>query len=152
MLGQRVVSSIMLGLLTISTVSCSAKCDAPTIYKTYHYFTVYLAKPEKTPENFYLVLTKNKHNRYGGQCHDRLHCEPIIRFEQYNKSKAPSNQSLAFVQYSDLMDAINSDQPAHNVRVRSGDHYITLSKLFVREFRNGLASGALARIIHARHA
>ena len=151
-MNQKCVFSIMVGSLTIIAAPCNAKCDAPTVYKTCHYYTVFLTRPDKSPENFYVVLTKDKHARYGGQCHQRLHCEPIIRFEQFDKSSSSKNQGLAFVHYNDFMDAINSDQPAHNVRVRSKDTYITLSKVFAREFRNGLAGSVLNKIVHAGRA
>ncbi len=126
-----------------------SKCELPTIYKSYYSYTVFLTKPDKAADDFFLVLTKNKHSLYTGQSHRRMCDEPIIRFKRYNPIQHASNSSQALVHYHDFMDAINSDQPAHNVRVRSDDHYITLSKIFVREFRNGLAGRTLNRLVHA---
>ena len=140
---------LMLGVLY--TPYYFARCDIPTYYKNCYYYTVYLTKPEKAPDNFYLVLTSNQHSLYGGQRHKRMATEPLIHFEQYKQTQKKSASNLAFVQYQDFMDAINSDQPAHNVRVRAGDHYITLSKIFVREFRNGIAGKTLNKIIHTKH-
>ncbi len=41
------------------------------------------------------------------------------------------------------MSAIDSDQPAHNVRVRAQDSLITLSKPLVRDLREGIARQTL---------
>ena len=117
-MNQKKLVIIALGLLTIYGSFSNAKCDRPTAYKSSHYYTVYLTKPETTPDNFYLVLIGNNHSLYGGQAHTRINNEPIIEFKHY-RSKNFLNPKLAFVHYRDFMDAINSDQPAHNVRVRS---------------------------------
>ena len=139
-------------LLSLSTISASGiygKCELPTAYKSLYYYTVFLTKPEKTADNFYLVLTKNNHSLYGGQCRLRKNCEPIIRFENYNAAHDSLSSQRSFVHYRDFSDAINSDQPAHNVRIRAGDRYITLTKITAREFRNGLAGHVLNTIVQA---
>lgn len=136
-------------VLTAYVSSVYGKCDLPTKYKSCYYYMIFVTKPEKMPGNFYLVLTKNKHSLYGGECHRKTNDEPIILFKSYDATKDPLSRSRAFVHYEDFMDAINSDQPAHNVRVRSGDHYITLSKVAAREFRNGLAGRVLNKIVDA---
>jgi hypothetical protein len=128
---------------------CCGRCDLATQYKNYYYYTVYLTEPEKTPADFHLVLTGNRHSLYGGKPSKRTCNEPIIRFEPYQQPNR--DPQLAFVQYQDFLDAINSDQPAHSVRVRSGDRYITLSKIFVRAFRNGQAGQALNKITQPTH-
>lgn len=140
---------LILNLLFIYVGSNYGRCDAPTTYKSYYYYTVFLTKPEKAPDDFYLVLTGNEHGLYGGESHKKTDCKPIVRFELYSDSQNKPTIKRVFVTYYDFMDAINSDQPAHNVRVKAGDQYIRLSKIFVREFRNGFAGRALNKIVAA---
>lgn len=137
--------------ISLSYAKCttSTKCDKPTNYKTYYSYTIFLTKPDKQPKNFYLVLTSTPHKLFGGMPHIRNKNEPLISFAPYKGTIDKSNQKIAFVEYQDFIDAINSDQPAHNVRVRSGEQYITLSKIVTREFRNGYAKKTLEKIAHA---
>lgn len=134
--------------IQLSYADCtkSIKCDKPTNYKTYYSYTIYLTKPDKQPKNFYLVLTSTPHKLFGGEPHKRGKNEPLIHFAQYEKPIDRSNPKIALVGYQDFIDAINSDQPAHNVRVRAGEQYITLSKIVSREFRNGYAKKTLEKI------
>jgi hypothetical protein len=137
--------------IPLSYADCTkpTKCDKPTNYKTYYSYTIFLTKPDKQPHNFYLVLTSTPHKLFGGQPHVRNKEEPLIHFAQYKKNIDNSNPKIAFVEYQDFIDAINSDQPAHNIRIRSEERYITLSKIVAREFRNGYAKKTLEKIAHA---
>ena len=73
--------------------------------------------------------------------------DDVILFDYYSGDIKALDKNQAAIHYLDFIDALNSDQPAHNVRVRSGDRYITLSKIFVREFRNGFALGQLTELM-----
>lgn len=122
-----------------------AHCNKPTVYKSAHYYTIYVNGPIKEAESCTIVLTSNKHGLFGGEYHKKTNNEPLILFKKFNPQEVPNHKNLAFVQYQDFIEALDSDQPAHNVRVRSGDRYITLNKMCVRELRNGFAGKTLKK-------
>jgi hypothetical protein len=128
---------------------CFTKCNKPTAYKSYYSYIIYLTKQDKQLDNFFLVLTKTPHGLFGGEPHKRTKNEPLIRFEQYKKTIDPSNPHIVCVDYGDFIKAIHSDQPSHNIRIPSGERYITLSKIMAREFRNGIAQKTLEKIVQA---
>jgi len=133
------------GILGLATSMLYPRCNCPTWYKGFYSYTVYLTEPSSSPTDFYCVLTKNRHGLYGGQPQRRYDNEPLTLFITFDIPVDKQNHAL--VHYNDLMSAIDSDQPAHNVRVRAKDSLITLSKPLVRDLREGVARQALeARI------
>lgn len=145
---KKIICACLLTLYSLHTTNSYAECKKPTNYKTYYSYTIYYATPKDQPNALYLVLTKTPRGLFGGAPHRRKKNEPLIHFEQYKKPLDKSNTKIACVDYGDFIKAINSDQPAHNIRIPSGEQYITLSKIIAREFRNGHAQKGLERIIH----
>jgi hypothetical protein len=132
-----------ISILTLATSTLYPRCNCPTWYKGFYTYKVYLTKPTNSPTDFYCVLTKNRHGLYGGQPQRRYDNEPLTLFSTIASTDHIDKQCHAFVHYNDLMSAIDSDQPAHNVRVRAQDSLITLSKPLVRDLREGIARQTL---------
>lgn len=138
---MKINSTLLIGavILVLATSMLYPRCNCPTWYKGFYSYTVFLTEPTSSPTDFYYILTKNRHGLYGGEPQKRYDDEPLTLFSIVDATDHIDKQSHAFVHYNDFMSAIDSDQPAHNVRVRAQDNLITLCKPLVRDFREGYA-------------
>jgi len=140
---------IVMGMLGLPISLLYPRCNCPTWYKGFYSYTVFLTKPTNSPNDFYCILTKNRHGLYGGQPQKRYNDEPLTLFSTIGSTDHVDKQCHAFVHYNDLIHAIDSDQPAHNVRVRAQDSLITLCKPLVRDLREGYARKTLEEHINS---
>jgi hypothetical protein len=124
---------ITIGMASFSALTLHPKCHCQKQYKGVYSYTLYFIKPTNPLDDLYCVLTKNSHGYYDGQPNIRGGSEQRVLCTTIDTSLDQHNH--AFVRYNDLMRAIDSDQPAHNVRVIAQHDVITLSKPLVRSLR-----------------
>lgn len=108
--------------------------------KQYNHYTIYVTQSEQANADYLLILSRNHHNCWGGQQRHRLPGESVIGFDWFSPTQDFHNSDHVTVSYKDFVQALDSNQPSHNVRVFIGNRPILLTKIMVRQFRNGPAA------------
>lgn len=138
---------IFFACLLLSALPLSSTCPIKDAGHGYNHYTIYLKLSDDKEGEIFLVLTRAHYNTWGGQQRRRLPDEPILSFEFIKNPLNICSDDQVMVSYHNFADAIESDQPSHNVRVFIGNTPILLSKIIVRQFRNGLAGKRLSQLL-----